>query len=218
MDLRKGCPPVYNQKHLNSCTANAIAAAVEFDLIKQKNQRVIFPSRLFIFYNTRAMEGTTRKDEGVYIRDAVKSVARYGDCPESLWRYRVHKFARKPPRRCYEKALKYRAVEYRRIKRNLDHLRGCLASGYPFVFGFHAHEKFEDVAKKTGILNMPSPGEKVLGKHAVLAVGYDDRSHRLMVRNSWGPKFGLGGYFTMPYDYVLKEDLTADFWAINVVS
>lgn len=164
MDLRKGCPPVYNQKRLNSCSANAVAAAVEFDLIKQKGQRVIFPSRLFVFYNTRAIEGTTRLDEGAYIRDAVKSVARYGDCPESLWRYVIHKFARKPPRRCYENALKYRAVEYQRIKRNLDHMRGCLASGYPFVFGFSAHEKFEDIVKKTGVLNMPSPGEKVLGK------------------------------------------------------
>jgi len=218
VDLRKGCPPVYNQLSLNSCSANAVAAAVEFDLIKQKKQRVIFPSRLFIFYNARAIEGTTRSDEGVYVRDAVKCVARHGDCPESLWPYVEHKFARKPLRRCYEKALKYRAVEYRRIRRNLDHMRGCLASGYPFVFGFSAHEKFLTVVKKTGVLDMPSPEEKVLGDHAVVAVGYDEPSRRLIVRNSWGPTFGFGGYFTMPYDYVLKEDLSADFWAINVVS
>ena len=31
IDLRKGCPPVYNQGQLGSCTANAIAGAVEFD-------------------------------------------------------------------------------------------------------------------------------------------------------------------------------------------
>ena len=216
MDLRQKCPPVYNQKRLNSCSANAVAAAVEFDLMKQRNERIIFPSRLFIFYNSRAIEGTTRSDEGVYIRDAVKSVARYGDCPNDLWPYDEHKFARKPPRRCYERAMKYRAVKYQRVTRNLDHFRGCLASGYPFVFGFSAHQKFRDVVKNTGVLNMPAPGERVLGNHAVLAVGYDDPRGRLIVRNSWGTGFGLGGYFTMPYEYLLKEDLSADFWTIRV--
>ena len=32
-DLRPGCPPVYDQGQLGSCTANAISAAFEFDLI-----------------------------------------------------------------------------------------------------------------------------------------------------------------------------------------
>jgi C1A family cysteine protease len=191
---------------------------VEFDLIKEKHQRVIFPSRLFLYYNTREMEGTTKSNEGVYIRDATKSVARQGDCPESLWPYVEHKFPVKPPNKCYERALKYRAVEYRRIHRVMDDLRACIASGYPFVFGFKAHQKFQDVVKKTGVLLMPAPKEKVLGHHAVLAVGYDDRQRRLIVRNSWGRSFGLGGYFTMPYEYLLKEDLSADFWTIKVVS
>jgi C1A family cysteine protease len=45
----------------------------------------------------------------------------------------------------------------------------------------------------------------MLGGHAVLAVGYDDKSKRLTVRNSWGSNWGKGGYFTMPYDYVSKR-------------
>ena len=209
---------MYNQKSLNSCSSNAIAAAVEFDLMKQKGGRVIFPSRLFIFYNSRAVEHTERSDEGVYIRDAIKAVARHGDCPEKLWPYVEHKFATRPPKICYDSALKYRAVQYYRLHRNLDDMRACLASGYPFVFGFLAHEKFRDVVKKTGRLEMPARGEAVIGKHAVLAVGYDDSRERFIVRNSWGPKFGLAGYFTMPYDYLRKEDLSADFWTIRAVS
>ncbi|HEV2227203.1 MAG TPA: C1 family peptidase [Nitrososphaerales archaeon] len=218
VDLRPFCPPVYNQKSLNSCSANAIAATVEFDLMKEKHERVIFPSRLFLFYNSRAMERTERSDNGVYIRDAVKALALHGDCPENLWPYVEKKFATRPPRECYDKALKYRAVEYYRIHRKLADLRACLASGYPFVFGFSAHEKFRDVVKKTGRLEMPAPHEGVIGKHAVLAVGYDDPERRLIVRNSWGAKFGRGGYFTMPYGYLEKEDLSADFWTVRVVS
>jgi C1A family cysteine protease len=217
VDLRPFCPPVYDQKGLNSCSANAVATAVEFDLMKQRGERVIFPSRLFLYYNSRALERRERSNEGVYIRDAIKSVARQGDCPESLWPYIEHKFAVRPPKKCYEKALRYKAVQYYRVHRDLDHLRACLASGYPFVFGFHAHQKFNDVVKHTGVLQLPTPGERVIGKHAVLAVGYNDRHRRLLVRNSWGRGFGLEGHFTMPYGYLLDEDLTADFWTIRVI-
>jgi C1A family cysteine protease len=216
-DLRDGCPPVYDQLGLNSCSANAVAASVEFDLMKERKKRVIFPSRLFLYYNTRQIEGTVRSNVGVSIRDAIKSVARQGDCPESLWRYVERKFRTKPPQKCYNNALRYRAVEYQRIHRSLDHFRSCLASGSPFVFGFLAHKNFHDVVRKTGRLEMPMPGERVLGQHAVVAVGYEDKERRFIVRNSWGRWFGLKGYFTMPYEYLLKEDLTNDFWTIRVV-
>ena len=218
VDLRPFCPPVYNQKRLNSCCANSVAAAVEYDLMKQKHQRVIFPSRLFLYYNVRAIEGTVRENVGAYVRDAIKSVAQNGDCPESLWPYVEKKFRRKPSPRCYSSATKYDAVEYRRIHRKMDDFRSCLASGYPFVFGFLVHQRFRDVVNKTGVLEMPRRGEHVLGGHAVLAVGYDHPGQRFIVRNSWGPKFGLGGYFMMPYEYFLKKHLTDDFWTIRVVS
>ncbi len=186
--------------------------------MKERQERVIIPSRLFLFYNSRAIEHTEKADDGVYIRDAIKAVASHGDCSESLWPYIEKNYATRPPKSCYDAALKYKAVQYYRIHRKLEDMLACLASGYPFVFGFTAHEKFRDVVRKTGRLDMPAPREGVIGKHAVLAVGYDDRAGRLMVRNSWGAKFGLGGYFTMPYGYVLKEDLSADFWTVRVVS
>jgi C1A family cysteine protease len=218
VDLRRECPPVYNQKNLNSCSANAVAAAVEFDLIRQKRQRVIFPSRLFLYYNTRAIEHTIRGNVGASIRDAIKAVAHRGDCPESHWPYIEKNFATRPPDRCYKIALKYKAVKYWRIHRKLDDMKACLASGFPFVLGFSAHRRFLDEVRITGILEMPAKGERLLGSHAVVAVGYDDRSGRLIVRNSWGKKFGLQGYFTMPYEYMLKDHLSADFWTVNVVS
>ena len=217
-DLRNRCPPAYDQKGLNSCSANAVAAAVEFDLMRERGQRVILPSRLFLYYNTRQIEGTVGSNVGVSIRDAIKSVARQGDCPESLWPYIERKFRTRPPQKCYDKALRYRAVEYQRIHRSLDDFRSCLVSGSPFVFGFLAHRNFHDVVRRTGRLEMPSPGERLLGQHAVMAVGYEDPERRFIVRNSWGPRFGRKGYFTMPYKYLLKEDLSDDFWTIRVVT
>ncbi|MBU0634282.1 MAG: C1 family peptidase, partial [Candidatus Omnitrophica bacterium] len=90
----------------------------------------------------------------------------------------------------------------------------CLAQGYPFVFGFTVYESFE--AKKvsrTGIVNMPKRTERAIGGHAVLAVGYDQNEKRILVRNSWGNKWGQNGYFTMPFKYL--ETLAADFWTIR---
>ena len=62
---------------------------------------------------------------------------------------------------------------------------------------------------------MPKFGEGVLGGHAVLAVGYDDKGECLIVRNSWGENWGQKGYFQMPYGYVVGKKLAQDFWTIR---
>jgi C1A family cysteine protease len=217
-DLRSGCPPVYDQGQLGSCTANAISGAVQFE---QKKQGVTMfgPSRLFIYYNERDMEGTVNSDGGAQIRDGVKSVATLGVCPETEWPYDINKFADKPIPKCYTDATKCEAVGYQRLdSSNLNQLKGCIASGFPFVFGFTVYDAFEsqEVAK-TGVLNMPGPKEKVQGGHAVLAVGYDDAAQRFTVRNSWGKDWGIKGYFTIPYAYLTTTDLADDFWTIRIL-
>jgi len=220
MDLRPQCPKeVYNQGDLGSCTANAIAAAVQFDRMKQKMTPDFIPSRLFIYYNERVIEGTVNEDSGAYIRDGIKSVNKQGVCPEPEWPYDIAKFAQKPPAKCYRDALHTRATAYSRLVRSLTQMKGCLASGYPFVFGFTVYESFEsDAVARTGEVPMPSTTEKVLGGHAVMAVGYDDASSRFIVRNSWGPGWGMDGYFTMPYAYLTEENLSDDFWTIRLIS
>jgi C1A family cysteine protease len=116
VDLSSQCPAVYDQGQLGSCTANAIAGAIEFDLMKEKKQDFM-PSRLFIYYNERDIEGTVDSDSGAQIRDGIKSIASQGDCPEKEWSYDISKFAQKPPQKCYDDALKHKAVQYQRITR-----------------------------------------------------------------------------------------------------
>jgi len=218
-DLRGQCPPVYDQGQLGSCTANAIAAAVEFDLMRQKQKRVFIPSRLFLYYNERAMEGTVASDSGAQIRDGIKSEGTQGDCPENLWPYDIAKFAVKPPQQCYGSAVKYKAINYQKLFQDLNQLKGCLASGYPFVLGFTVYASFESQqVAQTGHAPMPAPGEQVMGGHAVMAVGYDDSQQWFVVRNSWGQGWGMQGYFTLPYSYLLNQNLSNDFWTIRVVS
>jgi C1A family cysteine protease len=224
INLTSKCPPIYDQGQIGSCTANAIGGAIQFDLIKQKVPKVFMPSRLFVYYNERAMENTINDDSGAMLRDGIKSVAQEGVCPEKMWPYDPTPFppnphlTKKPSASCYKEALKHTAVEYRRVTRNLSQMKGCLASGYPFVLGFTVYDSFEsDTVAKTGVVPMPARREHVLGGHAVLAVGYDDKQSRFRMRNSWGRAWGVKGYFTMPYAYLLDDNLSDDFWKITLV-
>jgi len=216
-DLTPDCPPVYDQGQLGSCTANAIGAAFEYGLHRQKAPDFM-PSRLFIYYNERVMENSVGSDSGAMIRDGIKTVNKEGVCPEKEWPYTVSKFTTKPTAACYKKALEHQVLSYQRVSRNLEQIRGCLADGFPVIFGFTVYESFEsETVAKTGVLNMPSAGEHVVGGHAVLAIGYDDSTRRVLVRNSWGEAWGRKGNFTMPYEYLLNENLSDDFWTIRLV-
>jgi C1A family cysteine protease len=217
VDLRDNCPEVYDQGQLGSCTANSIGAALEFDQIKQGEQSFT-PSRLFIYYNERVIEGTVSSDSGAQIRDGVKSVNQLGAPPESDWAYDISKFADKPPQPAFDEAAKHKSILYQRVTQTLPQLKGCLAAGYPFVFGFTVYESFESQqVASSGEAPMPKAGEKQLGGHAVLAVGYDEDQQRFIVRNSWGPGWGMKGYFTLPYPYLLQDTLSSDFWTIRSV-
>src|SRR5256714_7965110 len=180
VDLRPESPKtLYDQGHLGSCTANAIAAAFEFDLLKQALPDFM-PSRLFIYYNERRIEGTINCDSGAMIRDGIKSVSKQGACREDTWPYDIAKFADRPAKTCYEEALGNRALSYQRVPQTLNQLRGCLAHGYPFVFGFRVYEGFESAeVARTGVVPLPGPGETALGGHAVLAGGGHRRRERL---------------------------------------
>jgi C1A family cysteine protease len=184
----------------------------------KEKMKYFMPSRLFIYYNERAMEGTVNSDSGAAIRDGIKSVGKQGDCPESLWPYDIANFEDKPPASCYNNAVMHKAVLYQRVSQIANQMKGCLASGYPFVFGFSVYASFMSTAvAKTGHASMPKPNEQLEGGHAVLAVGYDDVNQWFIVRNSWGTGWGMKGYFTLPYSYLLDQNLSDDFWTIRVV-
>ena len=214
IDLRPTCSTIEDQGNLGSCTGNALAGAIEF-LERKNGVPFVDASRLFIYYNERALEGTIKSDAGAMIRDGIKTMKNQGVCSETRWPYIISKFATKPGAACYKEALKRQITSYHRIL-TLDDMRTCLADGFPFVFGFTVYESFEsqEVARN-GIVQMPQPTERSLGGYAVLAVGYDDEERRFIVRNSWGTDWGQKGYFTIPYEYLASRNLADDLWTIR---
>jgi C1A family cysteine protease len=204
---------VEDQQTLGSCTAQALVGAMEFNIIRDK-EGFRDLSRLFVYYNERVIAGTVASDSGAYIRDGIKTLARSGVCDESLWPYDIAKFARLPPARAYAQAARRKITQYARAK-DLGGVLDALADGHPVAFGFDVFPTFmSGETARTGLAQMPKPGAKCEGGHAVLAVGYDDAREVLIVRNSWGEAWGDKGYFYLPYGYV-RQDLAADFWAVE---
>lgn len=170
-------------------------------------------SRLFIYYNARVKDGLEKRDGGAYIRSALKSLNAQGYCWEKDWDYNYSKVNARPSEFCYSDAIKRPITEYARLVTTNEMLT-CLAEGYPFVLGITLFSSFmSDEAKSSGIINMPKTTESTMGGHAICCVGYNQNNERFLMRNSWGPWWGMNGYFTIPFDYVAGYG--SDIWTIR---
>jgi C1A family cysteine protease len=219
VDLRRHCPPVYDQRHLNSCSANAIAAALRYDELKEGRRGVPPPSRLFIYYNERVLSGVVGTNSPVSLRDGYRTVSKVGACPEAMWPYHVRRFRTIPPPPCFLAAHRRRAIAYYRIRRSIAQLRACLAERYPFVLAIAVHASMMGHGvRRTGIVPVPTRHDPIHGGHAILAVGYDHARRLLIFRNSWGRTWGDRGYGYLPYAFIGSPDLTWDFWTMRRVS
>ncbi len=219
VDLRSRCPPVLDQLSGKTCTANAIANAHLFDQLQQRVPAPAPPSRLFIYWNERVALGLQASDSGATIRGGIKSIARIGACPETQWPYAVQQILVQPPEACFQAATRHRALSYRRIHRDIDLFRACLAEGWPFVFGFSVYKSFYlPEVLDSGDVRMPQRGEALDGGHAVLAVGYDSAAQTFLLLNSFGTSWGRQGFGTIPFDYLTHAHLSEDFWTVRSVA
>jgi len=217
IDLRSKGPTPYDQKNLGACTGNGIARVFQFDVMKQ-NLPLFMPSRLFIYYNERVMEGTVRQDSGANVRDGMKSVANLGVCSEVDWAYIVSKFATRPTAKCYANATKNKSLVYRPVGQDLNTMKSCLAEGFPIVLGASLYSSFEnDSVASTGVVPMPRKNESIIGGHCFVIEGALDSVQRFICCNSWGTDWGEGGYFSIPYSYLLNPDLASDLWMIETI-
>lgn len=210
-DLRSGCrKTIADQGALGSCTGNAAAAYADF-----LHPHLPRASRLFIYWLERFMEGTVNEDAGAMIRTAIKVLAQYGASKETLWPYKIARFMDKPSDKAFDYGDRHKISIYSRVN-SLVGIKSSLSEGFPVIFGMSVYESFEsEEVANTGIVPMPKRHEQNLGGHAVLIVGHDDSTQRVLVRNSWGKDWGQGGYFTLPYAYVSDSNLCDDFWTIR---
>lgn len=230
VDLREWCSPVENQGSLGSCTAHAGVGVVEY-YERRAFGKHIDASRMFLYKVTRNLLHWTG-DTGAFLRSTMGALVLFGVPPEEYWPYGIADFENEPTAFCYAFAQNYQAIKYYRHDPSkipsdllLNRIKTYLTAGHPSMFGFTVYSSIEQ-AGTTGKIPYPCKGERIEGGHAVVAVGYDDKmkirnsglcsaenTGALLIRNSWGPSWGDGGYGWLPYEYVLKG-LAEDFWSI----
>ena len=232
VDLRAWCSPIENQLNLGSCTANAGVGMVEY-YERRAFGRHVDASRLFLYKATRDLMKATG-DSGGYLRSTMEALVLFGVPPEEYCPYVVANFDNEPTAFLYSFGQNYQALNYYRLDpagttaaNLLNAIKANLAAGLPSMFGFTVYNSYTQasVANK-GAIPYPVAGEKIVGGHAIMAVGYNDSlvikntasgavatTGALLIRNSWGTTWGDGGYGWLPYAYVLNG-LATDWWSL----
>lgn len=220
-DLRPWCSPIEDQLALGSCTANAAVGLIEY-FERRAFGKYIDGSRLFVYKATRDLLGWTG-DTGAYLRSTMQALVMFGVPPEAYWPYNIARFDVEPSAFVYALGQNFQSVQYFRLDpagatptQVLDNIKNYLAQGFPSMFGFPVYDEFMHVPAN-GLVAMPAPNSHLYGGHAIVAVGYDDNlmigrdKGALLIRNSWGPGWGLAGYAWLSYKYV-TAGLAVDWW------
>lgn len=211
--------PIYDQLKLGSCTAQAVAAAIDADRIVN-GEPPLYPSRLWIYALERIVEGGSLAfDSGAYGRDGFKVAKKYGVVPEKLWPYsdKIELWSKNPEHSLIWKERRPIDRPYKSVPRLFTSMKQVLSNKQTIAFGFSVFESFESsLMARTGIMSRPNIArEKMLGGHEVLMVGYLKKyPEYALVRNSWNTHWGIKGYFLMPWSIILDPKLSNDFWTI----
>lgn len=203
-------PKVKNQLSVGSCVAHALSTIVEYFNEKETGQYEEM-STGYIYGNRRL---TLHKGPGMYIRDAVNTVVKYGDVPSAYFPvnvevpYAIEKFENEVDN-IESVGYHFKFAEYFKLKDEFAIKTSIMENG-PVTFSMYW---FDDIKIKDGVMQTKCIKTSKTGGHCMVIYGWNEIGWK--VQNSWGSLWGSGGNVIIPYDVPFNEawgikDATAD--------
>ena len=214
VDLADQCSPVANQSKLGACTAFAVGKGFREFQINKRNERKVALSAMYLYYEARLRWGNQNEPTGSTNSDNMAVLAEKGMATDETMPYDIAKYMIAPTAAAHTEAKEFRFTDSVRIG-SLDDTLAALAKGEAVVFAYDVMESFRSIGSD-GMMPVPKPGEKRLGGHAVLAVGYDNQKQVVKVRNSWGGDWADKGHFYMPY--AVYKSTARDIWTASTAA
>ncbi len=214
-------PALWDQgTEVDSCTACAVASAMEMlDLQDQRSRRL---SPLFLYYFSRSSPYSLGR---VPLRTALRVASKRGIC-----RYELHPVpftsegALTPPRpEARQDARRHRLVAYDPATRMVGYYsihtgdriarwRAALRQGQPIVVGFWTQESYWQ-----GAGMMDSEVAPHRGAHAAVVAGFDDAKQAFRVVDSRGVAFAEEGEWDLGY-LVARTERVVESWTVRTLS
>lgn len=226
LDLMPNVYEVEQQGSIGSCVANGVCSQCES--LKKADGHPIDLSRMFLYTATLAFEGRLGQ-EGLYVRDAYKVAYKYGICledgPEG-YPYDTTKSKVAPPEQIYIHASQRTVTRYEAVvvpgsmnyayetNDRVNRIKSALAEGLFVGFAMEVTDSIYGMIGPWQTQNYQGNGKgNSVGGHYMVIVGYDDTAQRFLVLNSWGNKWGDGGFGGFHYSMVNEPFFEA--WVIR---
>jgi len=237
VDLTQYFKEVSDQLQFPSCTANAGADAWEaMCVIDKVNKGMSLQvaldstpnfSRMFLWWcgrNEMDPNKTLDATSGCYNRLIMDVVARHGVPSEDLWPYdnaavgpngEARPIVR-PSLKAFRSAYVNTCDAFYTIKETggTRHtlIKKALSSRHVVVFGTSLSSAFTSYSG--GVIKCPTLYDKIIGRHAMVIVGWSEEKNAYKVRNSWTKYWGEDGYCWMDVEYVCSP-YSSSFWVIT---
>lgn len=227
VDYTNRLPPPRNQGLRGTCVAHAAAAVREILEIRATaaDPQTVNLSEQFIYWWCKEKDGLPNVS-GTYPHLGLECLAKVGTVAEERWPYnpqpRPNDEAQgPPPPGVLEEAARWRLKRMIRLApKDIRSIKTALADGKPVLFAIPVFPSWYNnrVTRRAGKINLPFPGEKANGAHAMTIVGYADDPDApgggfFLIRNSWSP-WGFDnpqaeGCGTIPYEFIARYNMAA---------
>lgn len=210
IDLRVNCPPVLDVGLIPIHPIATVCSMLNY-LLKKNKLPIFPPSRLFIYHNCAYFP----EIKSILSYDVIlRSIIKYGFCSEIDFEYTLDNLNNSPSNINYKVAEAFKFLEIYRIDNNINLLKIMLQNDMPLIIGIALYYDLKKIVDKLWLPDFKI--DKRVGGITGLIVGYVEDREVFILQLSYGKNFGLSGYVSIPYEYVLNKLLVPEIYYIDL--